>query len=289
MNTSVCRQVKQPNSVSTLFGCLLLLMATGCGAPKQDSVPPTANLSHLRHLDQNSTQAEKLTMIRYAALRDAGLSVGARGGLAARTFALNATLEDHAPELDRIFNFNRLILDNHVLPPVLLEGRQVLDLNDSQTFRISDRVYTVHSQAKFVSAAPTWRDYLIMDFPPPEEPDTSLLPRNKTEKQIWDRYVREGWAAGTRQAQVIYEENLGRLKRDLEGMIRYRSFLAQNMISAPFVATLEMGVTGDRDEMAVNDRLLRITELPGFQTDADQWTSQVRSLNPDVPLLEQKK
>ncbi len=39
------------------------------------------------------------------------------------------------------------------------------------------------------------------------------------------------------------------------------------MISPPFVARTELGITGDGDDMRVNDQVLRIVELPKLQTE----------------------
>ena len=77
------------------------------------------------------------------------------------------------------------------------------------------------------------------------------------------------------QAELIYKENLGRLKRDYEGMIRYRTLLAQNMVSPPFVGQLDMGVTGGGSDLTVNDRILRITALPALQADSRNWKTEI--------------
>ncbi len=62
--------------------------------------------------------------------------------------------------------------------------------------------------------------------------------------------VEMGWFEGIDQADQIYTENLARLKRDYQGMIRYRMLLAQNMVSAPQVAHRELGVTGGGEELS---------------------------------------
>jgi defect-in-organelle-trafficking protein DotC len=111
------------------------------------------------------------------------------------------------------------------------------------------------------------------------------MPRNEVEKNVWDKYLDEGWQAGITQADVIFAENLGRLKRDYEGMIRYHTLLAQNMVSLPFVAQVNLGVTGGDSQMAINDRILRITTLPQFNNASSEWTALVtedeRQLAPD--------
>ena len=57
--------------------------------------------------------------IRFQSLQDTALSIGARGGLAFRSCELNKLLLRNEKLLNRVFNFNAMLLDKNVLPPVL--------------------------------------------------------------------------------------------------------------------------------------------------------------------------
>jgi defect-in-organelle-trafficking protein DotC len=258
-----------------IFFLCLALSLTACASNKTVSAE-SGQLNDLRRLSTGTlASSDQVSGIRYAALRDAALSLGARAGLAAQAKELNNMLSRHDRLLSRVFNFQQLLLDENVMPPVLMEGRNTLDMKNYDTIRASDRVYAIYRQAHFVSAAPTWRDYLHLQYKQPETPDRSLLPRNKAERLIWEHYIEDGWKAGNEQADNIFTESLGRLSRDFVGMLRYRSLLAQNMVSAPFVATLDLGVTGSDSELVVNDRILRITEMPTFTKNPGEWNSEV--------------
>ncbi len=259
----------KPVLKSVLIGLFAtsLVACSSSNAPNRD----TTTLSSLRSLSRGDTKGAGLTGLRYVAIRDTALSVGARGGLAHRANQINAELKQDGRYLERIFNFNAMLLDDNVLSPVLIEGRDTLDQGSPDTIRLSDRQYVILSQARFVTTAPHWREYLWMNYPKPELPDPSLLPKDDNEQRVWDKYVSEGWESGIQQANTIFQENLGRIKRDYQGMVRYRTLLAQGMVSAPFVARTEMGITGNCDEMAINDRILRITALPCFETDGAKW------------------
>lgn len=213
--------------------------------------------------------------LRAQALRETALSLGARGGLAERAEKINNTFVNYEPVLDRVFQFNGMLLDNNILPPVLIEARNTLNLSGTDTIRIADRNYKIIAQARFVTAIPTWREYLWMSYDTPELPDRSLLPRNKPERIMWERDLEEGWQAGLQQADLIFRENINRLVRDYKGMIMYRNLLAQSMVSAPFVAAMEMGITGSGDDMTINDRLLRITAFPQLQADSENWKTEI--------------
>lgn len=231
------------------------------------------NQQNLRTL-HSTTNKSDIGTIRMQALRDTALSVGARGGLASRAKEINNVLLGYEKTLNRVFNFHRMLLDNNVLPPILLEARDTLSLTGDDIIRIADRQYQIYKQARFVTAPPTWNDYLWLNYGKPETPDKTMLPRTKAEKIVWQKFIDDGWKSGVLQAELIYKENIARIKRDYTGMIRYRTLLDQNMVSAPFVASLDLGITGDANNMNVNDRVLRITAFPSLQIDGDKWKTE---------------
>lgn len=248
---------------------VLTLSSCASTSPSENARKTYHELGNARHEKVN------IGALRHKALRDSALSLGARAGLAWRAEHINTEVKQNEAKLDRIFNFNALMLENYVLPPVLLQGRNTLDKASDDTLRIADRHYIVNQQAKFVTVAPTWRDYLVMNYSTPENPDKSLLPRNQVEKKVWDHFIDVGWQAGISQADTIFDEQLGRVHRDYQGMILYRTLLAQKMVSPPFVAQINFGVTGGDDKMAVNDRVLQITSMAGFNADSEQWETEI--------------
>lgn len=223
-----------------------------------------------------TNQSFAINSLRVQALRDTALSLGARGGLAYRTKNILAVLSNYEKNLDRIFNFYALLVEDSVLPPVLIEARNALNLTGPDIIRIADRNYKIIHQAKFVTAPPNWREYIWKSFESPELPDKSLLPKNATEQSIWEKYIDQGWNEGVKQADAILKENLNILTRDFNGMILYRKLLAQQMITPPFVSSIELGITGDRNNLTVNDRILKITAFPSLQTDGSQWKTEIK-------------
>ncbi len=241
---------------------------------------PQPNIAEVKESLKNASGASQgeaaIGALRAQALRETALSLGARGGLAERAQRINATFINYEPLLDRVFQFYGMLLDDNVLPPVLTEARNTLNLSGSDTIRVADRNYKILQQARFVTAPPTWREYLWMAYDMPELPDRSLLPRNKPERIMWESDLEEGWKAGLQQADLIFIENINRLVRDYTGMIMYRKLLAQNMVSQPFVASMDMGITGDGSDMTINDRVLRITAFPQLQADnSSNWKTEL--------------
>lgn len=239
----------------------------------------TTSLAGLQALSNSNkpTDRNKPTTgkIREMALKETALSVGAQSGLAWRAKYIDDQLVKQTRNLDTIYDFNALVLEHNVLPPVLLEGRNTLNLADTQTIRISDRTYKVSKQAHFITTPPDWRQYLWMDYKPPETPHISLLPNTKEERQLWMTYVEKGWNNGVEQANTILEESIARIKEDFTGMILYRKLLAMNMVSPPYVSNTDLGVTGDADEIHIDDRVLRITALPALNVNSSEWRAAV--------------
>ena len=211
--------------------------------------------------------------IRQAALQDTASSVAAQAALAQRSKQINMVLQSQSRSLERIFNFDAMLLNHNVLPPVLVEARDTLNLDDSITIRLADRDYQITYPARFVTASPTWHDYLWMNYEKPEPPNITLLPKNKIEKNLWRQYIQEGWKAGSQQAMDIFSANLSRLQRDFNGMVLYRKLYAQNIVSAPFVSEADLGITGGGDALRVNDRILRITAMSELKPNSTKWNA----------------
>lgn len=254
-----------------------LLLLTACS--KEFRVQGgTANLGQLesvRAVGNVKGHIEGVTGLRIRAIREAGVSIGARSALAWRTRQINRVINLHGNKLDQIFNFRGMLVEKHVLPPVMSEARDVLNVDNDQTIRLADRTYTIIKQARFSAGVPSWHEYLEMNFKAPEMPHDILLPRTGPEIAAWQESVRQGWTRGVLQANMIYEENLARLKRDYVGMALYKKLLSLRMVSKPYVAKASLGVTGGGDHMRIGDKVLRITALPELSTHTQYWNAVV--------------
>lgn len=268
-----------PKSIRNLV-LTLTLFCVGCASHRSAvELGNTDSLAGLQamyaHKGSRARKLPSMGKIREMALRETALSLGAQSGLAARAKAIDDQLIKQNRNLDAIYNFNALILEHNVLPPVLLEGQNTFNLANAQTIRVSDRTYKVAKQARFITTPPNWRQYLWMDFNTPEYPNVTLLPKTREERQLWNHCVEKGWKNGVEQANSILEESIARIKEDFSGMILYRKLLAMNMVSPPFVSHTDLGVTGDGDEIRIDDRVLRITALPALNVNSNEWRAAV--------------
>ena len=261
-----------------IFTFATFALIVGCVTTASQAPKEAADLNRALDMKQPDRQRTKrANAIRRKAIEDTALSLGARTALAWKGRRINRVLKSEANKLDQIFDFNRLLLSHNVLPPVLEEGDNTLNLSSTRALRLSDKIYKILAQARFVTAPPTWRNYLWQSEKTPEMPDHTLLPKNDTEERDWKKFIHKGWAMGLQQANGNFSMNTGRLVRDFRGMALYRELLAKRMVSAPFVSKAEFGVTGDKDQLDINDRILRITALPELQTNAKKWQPAVRT------------
>ncbi|OGT37352.1 MAG: hypothetical protein A3F12_06230 [Gammaproteobacteria bacterium RIFCSPHIGHO2_12_FULL_38_14] len=258
--------------------CFFLLFLSACASRQVnlDNID-TTNLSQLEEIKATPTLSTKteISILKIKSLEDIAMSLGAQGGLAWTSMQINTNLEKDRKYLDTIFNFSGMMLSHGVIPPVLVEGDNSLNLADPNTIRVADKSYKIVQQAQFVTTPPNWREYLLMSYSKPQLPDKTLLPKTKEEQKVWKKSVKMGWDKGLQQGLSIFQQNLARLKRDYRGMITYRKLLQEKMISPPFVSRTELGITGNGNDMRINDQVLRIVELPKLQTSGKHWRAVV--------------
>jgi defect-in-organelle-trafficking protein DotC len=223
--------------------------------------------------------------LRLRAMQEAAQSYGARGGLLKRSDEIRRSIVRVEPSLDALWNFVPLMLTDHqpgeradgrlrqVVPPVITTADSNFRQEGPTVIRIVGKVYRIESQARFASVPPTWRQYLYRDLGERAvtPPHSSLLPRTPEELARWKSWVEQGWAAGVAQADQYFESDLNRLSRDFGGMVLYHELVLQKMVSLPYVATANAGVTGDASTLNIQDSVLRITVLPAFSQESGNW------------------
>lgn len=215
-----------------------------------------------------------VSMIREEALKSASLALGIQAGFAKQSQKINDQLNLNGHYYDKIFDFGKLEIENGLLPPVISEGINSYNQPNDDEVRASDKLYRIEFPARIVNVPPTWREYLLIPFANAETPDKSILPTNNAEKQIWDNYATKGWEEGVQQAIDVFDANRGRLKRDFEGMIRYKKLYEQGLVTKPVIARSELGITGGGNEMAVGDRIIRMTEKSQLNPNSKKWLNK---------------
>jgi len=274
---------------------VLLGVIAGCGPdelPKLKVELPISVGSQTEPPELNSLQElaaeideSQIAPVLLEALRDSALTLGAQGGLARRAFEINEMLKKHELTLDKIYQFDRVSISapngSIVMPPVISETRDDYKVSpDGQIAASADTVYRIARPGRIVTTSPNWRDYLRRTWKTPELPPAELLPKTAEEREIWRRFTAEGWKQGLTQGESIFNADLSRLERDMAGMVRYRSLVAQGILNEMYFAAADRGVTGGGDEMKVGDKVVRITIPARLNESSDSWTPVVVGQRP---------
>ena len=236
---------------------------------------PPPSLEALQAIRPGDEPGDGVEPGRAEMLRTAGLTYGAQGGLAARSFALNEMLRRYQAQLDTAFDFRTLVLpagsgQTLLRPPVVSAAQMAFALGDGgQVARETSCIYQITRQAQLASSPPDWRTYLVRTWAKPRRPTDGALPRTRQEAAYWNKWVAEGWAQGEKQAVEIFLSDLGRLDRDIVGMARYRVLLRARLVEPPRIAFLQRHIEGSRYSLHIGDQTVRITDQPGLQ--ARRW------------------
>lgn len=213
---------------------------------------------------------------RLSEVRNAAAALGAQAGLADRTRQIQAALVSRGHQYDRAFDFSRLMIEPGLLPPVITEGRDAYHQENDTEARASDRIFRIERAARIVSAVPSWRTYLLTEPTPAIAPGAAVMPKNKTEKQVWDDFAARGWEEGVAQADANFQSNLARLKQDFQGMLRFKMLYEQGLVSMPRLSRENLGTTGGGNELALGDRIIRISNQALLDANNRNWSTKGR-------------
>lgn len=199
-------------------------------------------------------------------------SVAIRAGINAGLESVNQQIQDYSRQLDAIYNFQALMIEQRVVPPVITENNNLFNQTGTQEIRTSGKVYNIYSQARFSSVPLNWRSYL--DFPLESSAyekysyaSTNLYPKNNIERQVWEEATKKGWEEGVNQAGIMLEQAFDRLNRDYVGMVRYHILALEGKVTLPIVSSYKLYNTNTGTKMIMDENLIRLEVLPTFKSD----------------------
>lgn len=228
--------------------------------------------------------------VKIEILKEAALGIGVKAGLRKQLHHINGVIEAKQRELDTIYDFGNLMIQDRVVPAVITEARDLYNQDGAYALRLSGAYYKIEQQPRFSSVPPNWRDYLYFGNGDSEDESFSSNMRPKTdyERQVWREYISKGWDQGVDQANVMLQYGLDRLNRDLLGMIRFHTFVLQNKITMPAIASQSWSYSSQHaDSIAVDETLLRITTLPEFNSAMDKWRATMKTSDMVPPIQAQ--
>ena len=224
-------------------------------------------------LDMKGTTSKNnsaVKALRPSAIREAAHMVTLQTAIAWRYGQLLDAVYQHSAIMDSAFNFAPLVMtqdDALILPPVLARAGASMRIEENNTATAASSTFELLQNAKYISVVPHWRSYLMADnFPQPEAPNPSVLPKNSEERAIWQEAVREAWAQGTEEADQLFADNVARMVRDYRGVMLYHLLTAQNLISKVKTAHADLGmnISNSGNRLNIGQRVFRITDPSAF-------------------------
>ena len=252
--------------------------------------PPRGLADVLKLPRSNAGDSSTGGNIRNRHQREAALRFGSQSGFRFRVREINRLMESRSGEMSTVYDFNRVARPapggaGFLIPPVVARAEDVLRSDaDGRTISVADEYYRILQAERLAPVTPTWRDWLLIDYPDVKALPRSLAPASDRERKQVATWIRQGWKAGTEQADAELVQRLRRLRRDYEGMLVFRQLAARGMIDSWKVASAEFGVTGQLGEMRTGDRVVQIIGTADFRRNPDHWRTDPTGTQTPVAL-----
>lgn len=227
--------------------------------------------------------------IKLQAMYNYAKTVAIRAAMSSRLDEMSGVVSQHSRELDAIYNFSPLMIQQRVVPPVITEARDLYNQDGNLQIRLSDAIYNIEEQAYFSSTPPNWRSYLNFNntgnaYEKLSYVTGDMKPSNKLEEEVWVDGTVEGWNLGMRQANVVLEQALNRLNRDYIGMVRFHEMVLQGKVTMPSISNYNLYDNNEGDRLILGEELLQIDVLPTFSDQrafnkVNHGSSPMRQLN----------
>lgn len=240
---------------------------------------------------QRVTKDKKITAektLRLSKIKQIAFEYGTNVGRAERARYNEKMAELEAAKLDAAYDFSRLLIHQNpaVLPPVVSRGLNNFNLLDEKTMQVSAAMMKIEVPAQIVSVVPTWRDYLKISHKVTKHPSKSFQPADKIEREVWDEAVREGYEHGKKAADIDWEDAVGELRRDYQGMLNYKIALANGSIDPAIVEISDLKNVVDEDGTVLrqNEIMVKIARDAFFNKKKEDLNRK-RNPNPSYTKL----
>lgn len=251
---------------------------------KSDSINPApyidtpVNLEELKQIDLDAIQSDEENSLdlRKQDQKNAAFSFGARGALIKRTWEHQKRLNERADKLDQIWRFDALVSSTKggfiLIPDIVIEASKAVALNDTGRLAASsERSLQIVKPARLALIPPHWRDYLERSWAKLAPPPSALHPKNSNEEKWWNKHLELGWEHGLKQADEIHQADLDLLSRDFEGMVLYKTLLAEKRITPTYTYVDDKGIVGGGNQLSIGEQVVRITGNSSLNPDAKAW------------------
>lgn len=230
--------------------------------------------------DRQELPIEKL---RYNALKETALGFGSQIGYQERYKVLTRKLETQSNNLSVVFDFGRVATfletrNGYLLPPIVARAYNAVQTDpEGNTLTSSDEYLTIQQPGRLSPVLPSWRDYLLIVTTPINNPPSSLIPRDKDERTVFDHYFAKGWRLGASQANDEFQIRIGNLQQAYQGMLNYLELVNHGIITKMIVVNADMANLKDKNSLRINNRIVQIVSQSIFEANPDKWRLPVKT------------
>lgn len=245
------------------------------------------------YLSQLFSERQELPIekLRYNALRETALGFGSQIGYQERYKALTRKLETQSNNLSVVFDFGRVASllearNGYLLSPAVARSYNAVQTDpDGNTLTSSDEYLTIQQPGHLSPVLPSWRDYLLIATTPVNNPPSSLIPRDKDERKLFDHYFARGWRLGESQANDEFQIRIGNLQQTYQGMLNYLELVNHGIISKMIVVNADMANLKDKNSLRINNQIVQIVSQSTFEANPDKWRLPDKTDTSDNPAI----
>lgn len=230
------------------------------------SLSPSAQkaLQSLCSASLEEKKGEERESMRNQALSNTARALGFQEGFRFQYEELLSYVHAHKADLNKIFDFRRLLIDDCVLPPVILATGPVTSIESPTLATSIEAQYRIIEPARIVSQPPTWESYLWAETEV-LRPNKAVRPRNSGEEKRWKTALEAGFREGMSHAFEVFDLSFAQLVADYRGILRFKLLASQGLVSIPVLARGELGIQVGDTVLTLDQKIFRITSPSSFR------------------------
>ncbi|MBO4368499.1 MAG: type IV secretory system conjugative DNA transfer family protein [Desulfovibrio sp.] len=215
-------------------------------------------------LHVSEKKAVALSSEREKSLWQAAKVYGFQRGFQWHYEAILRAVRARADRFAMIFDFEKLLIDGRVLPPVILSEGPVTSVPSDTFARRVEARYRIVKKARIVSMAPRFDSYLHADTVV-LQPNPAFQPKNRKERALWEEAVRDGWEEGERHARNYFDEAMQRLTTEFRGILLCKRLTKLGLVSLPLLDHEHVGIEVGNDLLSMNQDIFRLLLPASFR------------------------
>ncbi|MDC5277956.1 type IV secretion system DotC family protein [Acinetobacter baumannii] len=235
-------------------------------------------------VSQKDSAQEAESAARIDAIKSLVREAAQRNAIRARLTEIDNIVHsaNNVRKLDTIYNFQPLMINTVVVPPVIIQANNISDVQNPRLLSVLGVRYEIKENARFSHTPPNWRDSLQFNVKSYDVGldtlPTELKPKSAAEHRAFKAAMEQGIEDGVKEADSIFKYQLNRLNQTYKGMITFHRFVLDGKITMPAISRKDIALSGNGNTLMLNQSNFEITQLPSFVNNTKLWNSRILSI-----------